>query len=79
MYFTTENQYVISTYLLLLYWIFEVIFFGVEEDEVDTLDYPIDSMISLFSPLDYSLHQIFANTILHQDIVATFCVGDFSN
>jgi len=78
-YFRHQNQYVIFTYLLLLYWIFEIIFTGVEEDEVDTLDYPIDSMINLFSPIDYSLHQIFANTILHQDIVATFCVRDFSN
>jgi len=53
--------------------------FGVEEDEVDTLNYPMDSIVCFFNPLDYGLHQIFANTILHQDIVATFCVRDFSN
>jgi len=40
-----------------------------EEDETDTLDYPIDSMIGLFSPLEYTLHQIFA----------TFCVGGVFN
>jgi hypothetical protein len=55
------------------------LFFGVEEDEVDTLDYPMDSMIGFFNPLDQSLHQIFANTILHQKVFATFCVRDFSN
>jgi hypothetical protein len=55
------------------------LFFGVEEDEVDTLDYPMDSMIGFFNPLDQSLHQIFANTILHQEVFATFCVRDFSN
>jgi len=53
--------------------------FGVEEDEVDTLDYPIDSTIDFFNPLDNSLHQIFANQFIHQDIFATFCVGGFFN
>ena len=53
--------------------------FGVEEDEVDTLDYPMDSVIILFNPLDFGLHQIFANTILHQEIFATFCVGGVFN
>jgi len=46
---------------------------------VDTLDYPTDSVINLFNPLDYGLHQIFANTILHQEIFATFCVGGVFN
>lgn len=54
-------------------------FFGVEEDEVDTLDYPMDSLYGFFNPLDNSLHQIFANTILHQEIFATFCVGGVFN
>jgi len=39
---------------------------GVEEDEVFTLDYPMDSIIGFFSPLENSLHQILANQLLHQ-------------
>jgi len=54
-------------------------FVGVEEDEVFTLDYPMDSIIGFFSPLENSLHQILANQILHQEIFANICVEDFSN
>jgi len=68
-------RYISSPFIVFL----EAIFVGVEEDEVDTLDCPMDSMISLFNPLDYGLHQIFANTILHQEIFATFCVGGAFN
>ena len=54
-------------------------FFGVEEDEVDTLDYPMDSITCFFNPLEYTLHQISANQFLHQDIFANFCVeGSFN-
>jgi len=57
----------------------ESFFVGVEEDEVFTLDYPMDSIIGFFSPLENSLHQILANQILHQEIFATFCVEGFFN
>ena len=54
-------------------------FIGVEEDEVDTLDYPLDSIHWFFNPPDESLHQIFANPNLHQDIFCNICVGgDFN-
>jgi len=57
----------------------ESFFVGVEEDEVFTLDYPMDSIIGFFSPLENSLHQILANQLLHQEIFANICVEDFSN
>ena len=57
----------------------ELIFVGVEEDEVFTLDYPMDSINGFFNPLENTLHQILANQFLHQDIFANFCVRDFSN
>jgi len=58
-------RYISNPFIVFL----EVIFVGVEEDEVDTLDYPMDGLINLFNPLDYGLHQIFA----------TFCVGGVFN
>lgn len=57
----------------------EPFFVGVEEDEVDTLDYPMDRINWFFDPLDESLRQILANQILHQDIFATFCVRGVFN
>jgi len=51
----------------------------VEEDEVETLRYPMDILYSLFNPPDFGLHKISANLILHQEIFATFCIGGVSN
>jgi len=54
-------------------------FVGVEEDEVFTLDYPMDSINGFFNPLENSLHQILANQILHQEIFASFCAEEILN
>jgi len=42
---------------------------------VDTLDYPLDGIIDFFNSLEKSLHQIFVNTTLHQEIFAIFYMG----
>lgn len=57
----------------------ELFFVGVEEDEVFTLDYPMDSIDWFFNPLENTLHQILANQILHQEVFANICVEDSSN
>ena len=62
-----------------LYCFSYTIFFGVEEDEVDTLGYPMDSIHWFFIPLENTLHPILANQFLHQDIFAKFCVEGIFN